>query len=292
MINEERTKEDFGYISDDLTPGAMKHIWAICNDCGNERSIRYKNYIRSNGRCKSCSNSNPSDEKRRKLSERQIGIKNHNYGKTASKETRRKMSENSPRLSGANHPMYGIQHSKKTCAQMSASRVGKHHSEETKLKISKFMSGPNNPLLGKHPTEETIRKISESTSGEKHPNYGTHRTDETKKRISATLLKQTYDEWESYAVNSPYCPKFNNACKESNRDKYNRLCFICGLPENDNITSTGKHKKLSVHHVDMNKQQGCEGHEWKLIPVCVCCHGGLHSDVMMSRIEYILSGDV
>lgn len=38
----------------------------------------------------------------------------------------------------------------------------------------------------------------------------------------------------------------------------------------------------------MNKQQGCNGHEWKLIPVCLKCHNKLHTKRIQSYIEYIL----
>lgn len=62
----------------------------------------------------------------------------------------------------------------------------------------------------------------------------------------------------------PYCHKFNDELKEYVRDKFGRQCFICGSPENG--------RKLSVHHVDYNKLQGCKGKTWTLIPLCNSCH--------------------
>ena len=62
----------------------------------------------------------------------------------------------------------------------------------------------------------------------------------------------------------PYCYKFNNELKEYVRDKFDRRCFVCGTPENG--------RKLSVHHVDYNKLQGCKGKTWVLIPLCNSCH--------------------
>jgi hypothetical protein len=141
--------------------------------------------------------------------------------------------------------------------RLSESRKGKKHSEETKEKISIIHKG---------------KILSE----------------ETRQRSSAAHQGIPYEEWESYATDKPYCPLFNESCKESNREKYNRECFICGKLEEENITSTGKFKKLSVHHVDMNKMQGCDGHEWKLIPVCMHCHGKLHTKRMQSCIKYML----
>lgn len=85
-----------------------------------------------------------------------------------------------------------------------------------------------------------------------------------------------------------YCPKFNEMCRESNREKYDRECFLCGRAEEFNSDRAGKSKRLSVHHIDMNKAQGCNGHEWKLIPVCMQCHGKLHKEPWISRIQYLL----
>ena len=152
--------------------------------------------------------------------------------------------------------------------------TGRPVSEETRRKISESENG-------KTVSDETKCKLSESLTG-------LAQSEETRQRRSATRQGISYDEWESFAVDSPYCPKFNEACKESNRDKYGRRCFITGKPEADNITTTGKHCKLSVHHVDMNKAQGCDGHAWKLVPLGMECHGASHGKVWSARIEYLL----
>lgn len=145
-------------------------------------------------------------------------------------------------------------------------------SDETRKKMSKARKGIKF-------SEEHRRKI-----GDAHKEKTI--SEETRRKVSAALQGISYDEWEGFAVNSPYCPAFNEACRESNREKYGRRCFICGLPEAENITKTGKQKKLSVHHVDMNKNQGCDGHEWKLVPLCMNYHR--HSVVWTERIKYLL----
>ena len=86
-----------------------------------------------------------------------------------------------------------------------------------------------------------------------------------------------------------YCEKFDNDCRESNRSKYNNECFICGKPESENLTKSGKIRKLSVHHVDMNKQQGCNDTAWQLVPLCLEHHATAHTPVWESRIQYLLS---
>lgn len=107
-------------------------------------------------------------------------------------------------------------------------------------------------------------------------------------KLSAGIQGIPYDEWEDFAKNQLYCPDFNDECKESNREKYNRLCFLTGLPEEKNITSTGKQQKLSVHHVDMDKGQGCNGIKWKLVPLCMSWHHKVHNELWESRIIWLL----
>jgi hypothetical protein len=84
-------------------------------------------------------------------------------------------------------------------------------------------------------------------------------------------------------------PEFNEECRESNREKYDRQCFLCGLLEDENITSSGLQKRLAVHHVDLNKNQGCDGIRWKLIPLCIHCHRMAHTKVWIARIIWLLN---
>jgi DNA-binding CsgD family transcriptional regulator len=80
--------------------------------------------------------------------------------------------------------------------------------------------------------------------------------------------------WNGGVSFEPYCPKFNENVREEVRNKYNRCCIICGKNEKENIVrKSGKFTKLHVHHIDYNKLQGCEGHVWKLAPLCNSCHG-------------------
>jgi len=68
-----------------------------------------------------------------------------------------------------------------------------------------------------------------------------------------------------YSKSTEYCDKFNYKCKESNRDKFYRKCFLCGKLETK--------RKLDVHHVDYDKKQGCNDKKWLLVPLCQSCHG-------------------
>lgn len=101
-------------------------------------------------------------------------------------------------------------------------------------------------------------------------------------KMSCSHQGISIEDFTGFTHNNPYCYKFNDSCKESNRNKYDRKCFICNKSEDQNG------QKLSVHHVDMNKNQGCNNIDWKLIPVCQSCHRKLHNNLCQSRIEYLL----
>ena len=264
MINEERTLKDFKYTSNMLKLQSCKYVWAICIMCGKERKIQFRSYNNSKTQiCYTCGHKN-----KHLTEEHKKNISKSNIGRVQSKETRAKISK---------------------------SLTGKHRSEETKLKISKNMpdmSGVNNPNYGKIASAETRLKQSNAHMGIKNYNYGKSIPEETLRRRSATSQNIPYEEWTEYVTDSPYCPNFNEKCRESNREKYGRRCFLCNKPEKFNIDKNGIQRKLSVHHVDMNKQQGCDGHVWKLIPLCMKCHTLKNTITMMNYIEYILNNSV
>lgn len=73
--------------------------------------------------------------------------------------------------------------------------------------------------------------------------------------------------WKGGISFLPYCEKFNEGFKEHIRELFNRTCFLCGKEELQNIV------KLSVHHIDYNKNAICNGKEWAFVPLCQSCHG-------------------
>ena len=187
----------------------------------------------------------------------------HTKGKKRSKETIKKMSEGRK----------GIKHTEETKIKMSEIKRGHKHSEETKRKISEAQKGKiiseeskskmreaHKGLPGHKHTEETKRKISEAISGRKH-------TKEAREKMSAWQQGKNAPNWQGGISYEPYCNKFSWKIREQIREKYDRQCFLCGKPENK-----GK-PKLDVHHIDYNKMQGCDEHEWKLVPLCHVCHG-------------------
>jgi hypothetical protein len=59
-----------------------------------------------------------------------------------------------------------------------------------------------------------------------------------------------------------YCFKFNRRFKEHIREKFGRKCYLCETTEKENG------RKLSVHHIDYNKNSICNGKEWAFVPLC------------------------
>lgn len=161
------------------------------------------------------------------------------------------------------------------------------------------LKGNKSPHYGKHKSKETKLKMSKSGKGKiisektkilwRRNRQGKIISLESKIKNSCSQQGIERAEWDGFIKDKPYCPKFNELCRESNREKYGRECFICGKDEEDNITSLDIHQKLSVHHIDMNKNQGCNDTDWSLVPVCLNCHGKIHNDLWKNRIKYLIN---
>ena len=123
----------------------------------------------------------------------------------------------------------------------SCSRVGKITPTKTKIKQSKSHSG-------RIKSPEHCKNISKSKlgvyDGENNPN------------------------WQGGLSFGKYCSKFNNQLKQLIRDRYNNCDYMSDIHKN--ICNNGR--ALDVHHVDYNKQQGCDDHEWRLIPLSKSNH--------------------
>lgn len=295
MINEKRTLRDFGYTSKMLSYGSNKLIYVTCSECKNVRVIKYRVYInRKSNRCFKCSrkytNSGVREIKRGPFNIEYFQAIHDLILHAGINELRtfkdfgyysQDLTHGSSKLVWAICPMCQMERLMRMIEYTRAQGKCKLCAKLGKKNPMYGKCGEKHPHYGKHLSDDTKSKLS-------IVNMGKHLTDETRQRMSATRQGITYEEWESYATNFKYCPLFNESCRESNREKYNRKCYICGLLEIENITSTRKHRKLSVHHVDMNKNQGCSVYKWKLIPVCIFCHNKLHNKRMISCIEYIM----
>jgi len=138
-----------------------------------------------------------TEETRRK----QIGERNHFYGKHHSAETRAKMST---ALTGKRHPNYGKHPNTETRRKMSNAHKREHLSVETRAKLRAAKSGKRHPNYGKRLSEETKQKISNALRG-KHPSVETRRkmseakighqvSERTRRKISATQMGKRHSE--------------------------------------------------------------------------------------------------
>ncbi|VUT26455.1 MAG: NUMOD3 motif (2 copies) [Candidatus Methanolliviera sp. GoM_oil] len=196
----------------------------------------------------------------RTISEANAGERHPNYGKHPSEETRKKMS----------HAKMGVRPTKETRKKLSTARTGKHPSEETRKKLS----GEKNHNYGRHRSEETCNKISVGNIGKR---TGIRPTKETCQRISDSHEGEKNGSWKGGISYVPYCPRFNFQLKERIREKHGRVCFLCGKTEKEN------RGRLSIHHVDGDKNQGCNGKEWILVPLCKSCHGKIHHNKKLNN---------
>jgi len=314
MIDEDRTMQLYGYTSDELKPKSNKPIVAVCEECGRVRIMRKGTYKKVCRNCQQIKKPNLIEciqcGKPVRVYPSQLLTK-----KFCSKKCRGIWQ--STNIRGENHPLYGKKIVKSTgknnpnwkpkreivCLQCGKKKTVRYGDINAKFCSTKCHGewkvenacGENNPHW--KPGRKVICleceqefRVKASDINAKFCSIKCHGkwrskniSDETRQKMSASIQGVPLSEWKGYAVEKQYCEKFNNDCRERNRDKYGRVCFICGKTEPENG------KRLSVHHVDRNKDQGCNDHNWQLIPLCVSCHAQAHSEPIQSRIDYLLS---
>lgn len=89
----------------------------------------------------------------------------------------------------------------------------------------------------------------------------------SKKCSGIAKLGKNNPNWQGGLSFEPYCYKFNEEFKEYIRDKFGRVCFLCPKTESENG------RKLDVHHVNYNKNCGCDNDETcQFVPLCRSCN--------------------
>jgi hypothetical protein len=222
-----------------------------CKKCA--AAISWMTALYRSGNCVSCSHKGKihSEEAKKRMSNARKGENHHYFGKHLSKEHREKLSK---------------------------ANVGKHPSEETRKKLSKSKRGKNHPFFGKHLSETHREFISNSNKG-KTPSL------ETKIKISKSLkgkfIGKNSPNWQGGLSFFPYSLKFNGDLKRSIRERDNFTCQECGVEENKN------QKKLSIHHIDYDKENCSESN---LISLCKPCHSKTNGnrDYWFAYFTYIM----
>lgn len=171
------------------------------------------------------------------------------------------------------------------CGKVRIASKAAYHS----LCISCALKG-NTHLLGYVPTEEHKAKLSEAKKGDKHPGWNggpikcicafcgkefeveQNRIERgygkycSKACVAKGRIGDKAANWQGGISFEPYCVKFNEAYKNNIRNFFSDECFLCGKSKVENG------KKLSVHHINYNKNCGCDGSKCICVPLCYKCH--------------------
>lgn len=127
--------------------------------------------------------------------------------------------------------------------------------------------GKSNHYFGKHHSKEVRQQMSASHTGKGYEEiFGKERASEIKRIKSISMRGERNCNWNGGKSFEPYCEKFDDTFKESIRDKFNRVCFLCQRTEEENG------RKLNVHHVNYNKDCLCDDTECEFVPLCNSCH--------------------
>jgi hypothetical protein len=90
-------------------------------------------------------------------------------------------------------------------------------------------------------------------------------TESHRKKLGDAQRGDKNRQWNGGSSFEPYCPKFNKEFKERVRSFFNHTCVECGDPETV--------RKLSIHHVNFNKESCCDPSIPLFVPLCDHCHG-------------------
>ena len=211
-------------------------------------------------------------------------IYGHNRrGVILSDVTKKKMS-----VAKMGREVSGVTKEKISESQMgNKNRLGHKHSDATKKNMAiAHLKRYEDPLEREKQREGTLKRYEDPLEREKTSITGKKYWEDPENRIlhSCRLLGITREDWDGFG--STYCELWNEELREYIRDKYNRVCFICGKTEEENG------RKHDVHHIDYNKDCGCDETECKLVPLCRSCHAyttfgdrKMWEDLIMKMLE-------
>jgi len=182
-------------------------------------------------------------------------------------------------------PNYAKERKHLFCSQDCYKQWRKEQSEKNKMVISCGICGENIKIYKEGYDPNTIiccsKKCegilkSQTRRGKNNPMFGRTHTERSRESISkkrsGKYTGKNASGWKGGVSFLPYCFLFNKRRRNAVRTFFANRCICCGKNVNENITNTGKQKELSVHHIDHDKEQGCNGRPFNLVPLCIKCH--------------------
>lgn len=142
----------------------------------------------------------------------------------------------------------------KFLAKYGSPRKGKHHTEEAKQKMSETRKGKG---MGSKHTEEFKQKMRKLHLGMNNPAYGRMR------------LGSDSNNWKGGISFDPYPIGWTDILKKSIRQRDNYKCQLCDK------TQKQEGRKLSVHHIDYNKENLDPKN---LITLCKVCNSKVNGN--------------
>ncbi len=164
---------------------------------------------------------------------------------------------------------------------------GVKKSKEHREKIAESHRGKPHPHKGHEITNEIKKKIRENrrnTKGFKHSlesrkrmsiaRKGYRHTKEARIKMSnakkGLYNKENHPNWKGGISYEPYCSKFDRFFKFRVRSYWNNECGLCGKKEYENG------ERLSVHHVNYDKQTCCNITIPLFLATCRSCNAKLN----------------
>lgn len=135
---------------------------------------------------------------------------------------------------------------------------GEHFSPKTE-----FKKGQKSWITGRNHTKKAKKKLSIAKKGKLNPEH------------SLRMLRENNPNWKGGITFEPYGIEFDKDLKDKIRERDNFTCQICSIDE-QNLK-----RKLSIHHIDYDKQNNKEEN---LISLCNICH----CKTEYNRLKWIL----
>ena len=304
MIDEERTYEEFGYRSTDLTFGSNKKVIAVCEgvDCENsEREVSFQGY---HDLCLSCAKKksyqdNPEIRKKLSRSHKKLNQENPDRGQKHSEFMKQLYQDDPDRKQKISESMKKYYEDHPEVIELISERIKKYWKEHPE--VIELMSKNRKKYNKDHPEViELMSKIMKKYI-EDNPEIKEKQSErmkkfyedpEERKKASARQQGISIDEWTGFLSFKKYCYKFNKLLKIEIRDNYNDCDFISGIHKSICNVMNGKVHELDVHHIDYDKMQGCDDKKWYLIPLSRSNHSKTNKNrsfwnrLFMYALEY------